>query len=107
MRRWLPGIGRRKPTVPDRELPDDQLRVAWQLVSLLLEYPSVKLFQRLTRLRATAERLPAAVSEPLVEAYVRALREAGAHVETGRFGAHMEVALVNDGPVTILLDSAD
>jgi nitrate reductase molybdenum cofactor assembly chaperone len=67
MRRWLPGIGRRKPTVPDRELPDDQLRVAWQLVSLLLEYPSVKLFQRLTRLRATAEQLPAAVSEPLVE----------------------------------------
>ena len=63
MRRWLPGIGRRKPTVPDRELPDDQLRVAWQLVSLLLEYPSVKLFQRLTRLRATAEQLPAAVGE--------------------------------------------
>ncbi|MFC2640118.1 MAG: D-aminoacyl-tRNA deacylase [Propionibacterium acidifaciens] len=50
---------------------------------------------------------PAPVSEPLVEAYVRALREAGVHVETGRFGAHMEVALVNDGPVTILLDSAD
>ena len=66
MRRWLPGIGRRKPTVPDRELPDDQLRVAWQLVSLLLEYPSVKLFQRLTRLRAAAEQLPAAVGEPLV-----------------------------------------
>lgn len=50
---------------------------------------------------------PAPVSEPLVDAYVRALREAGAHVETGRFGAHMELSLVNDGPVTILLDSED
>jgi D-tyrosyl-tRNA(Tyr) deacylase len=33
------------------------------------------------------------------------LREAGVTVETGKFGAHMEVSLVNDGPVTILLDS--
>ena len=43
MRRWLPGIGRRAPKVPARELPDDQLRVTWQAVSLLLDYPSVKL----------------------------------------------------------------
>ncbi len=33
------------------------------------------------------------------------LQERGVHVETGRFGAHMEVSLLNDGPVTILLDS--
>ena len=51
MRRWLPGIGRRAPNVPARELPDDQLRVTWQAVSLLLEYPTVKLFRNLTRLR--------------------------------------------------------
>ena len=51
MRRWLPGIGRRAPKVPARELPDDQLRVTWQAVSLLLDYPSVKLFRNLTRLR--------------------------------------------------------
>lgn len=48
---------------------------------------------------------PGPISEPIVQAYVDALREAGAHVETGRFGAHMQVSLVNDGPVTILLDS--
>ncbi|MBE6478540.1 MAG: D-tyrosyl-tRNA(Tyr) deacylase [Propionibacteriaceae bacterium] len=48
---------------------------------------------------------PGPVSEPIVQAYVDALRETGAHVETGRFGAHMQVSLVNDGPVTILLDS--
>ncbi len=36
-----------------------------------------------------------------------ALRKAGIPVETGRFGAHMEVALVNDGPVTLLIDCRD
>ncbi len=43
------------------------------------------------------------VSEPLVEAFIAALRAAGAHVETGVFGADMAVSLVNDGPVTIPL----
>jgi len=42
---------------------------------------------------------------PLVEAYIEALRRYDIHVETGIFGAMMHVALVNDGPVTILLES--
>jgi D-tyrosyl-tRNA(Tyr) deacylase len=46
-------------------------------------------------------------AEPLVESYAAALRELGARVQTGRFGAHMVVALENDGPVTIVLDSED
>ncbi|QRZ62461.1 D-aminoacyl-tRNA deacylase [Rothia sp. ZJ932] len=50
---------------------------------------------------------PGAVSEPIYEAYVQALRDAGAQVETGVFGADMQVSLVNDGPVTLLLDSED
>ena len=49
---------------------------------------------------------PRPVSEPLVEAFVAALRDRGAHVETGVFGATMLLALVNDGPMTLLLDSA-
>ena len=49
---------------------------------------------------------PRPVSEPLVDAFVEALRIRGAHVETGVFGADMQVSLVNDGPVTLLLDSA-
>ena len=49
---------------------------------------------------------PRDVSEPLVEAFVHALRALGAEVSTGRFGAMMQVALVNEGPVTLLLDSA-
>ncbi len=47
---------------------------------------------------------PRPVSEPLVEAFVAALRGLGARVETGEFGAMMQVSLVNDGPVTLVLD---
>jgi D-tyrosyl-tRNA(Tyr) deacylase len=43
-------------------------------------------------------------AEPLVGAFVDALRAEGAHVETGVFGARMEVVLVNDGPVTLVLE---
>ncbi|ALG85616.1 D-aminoacyl-tRNA deacylase [Gordonia phthalatica] len=47
---------------------------------------------------------PGPVAEPLVDAVVDELRALGATVETGRFGAHMHVDLVNDGPVTLVLD---
>lgn len=51
----------------------------------------------------TGAALPA-LAEPLVEDLVEGLRHAGFEVATGRFGAHMEVALVNDGPVTFVVD---
>lgn len=44
------------------------------------------------------------VAQPLVERVVAALRARGARVETGRFGADMRVSLVNDGPVTLIVD---
>ena len=44
---------------------------------------------------------PGPTAEPLVDAVVSSLRALGARVETGVFGADMEVSLVNDGPVTI------
>ena len=44
---------------------------------------------------------------PLVETFCEYLRATGVRVASGVFGAHMRVALVNDGPVTIMLDSAD
>jgi D-tyrosyl-tRNA(Tyr) deacylase len=47
---------------------------------------------------------PGPVAEPLVDEFIAALRDVGATVETGRFGAHMQVDLVNDGPVTITLE---
>jgi D-aminoacyl-tRNA deacylase len=43
---------------------------------------------------------------PLIDTFVVALRRSNIDVATGVFGAHMRVALVNDGPVTIMLDSA-
>ena len=49
---------------------------------------------------------PGSVAEPLVAAVVDALRARGLEVATGVFGAEMAVELVNDGPVTILLESA-
>jgi D-tyrosyl-tRNA(Tyr) deacylase len=47
---------------------------------------------------------PGPFAEPLVEAVVSSLRELGADVQTGVFGADMKVSLVNDGPVTIILE---
>jgi D-tyrosyl-tRNA(Tyr) deacylase len=44
------------------------------------------------------------LAEPLYERFVATLRERGARVETGEFGAMMEVDLVNDGPVTLWLE---
>lgn len=52
------------------------------------------------------EAAPPERAEPLVEAVAEAARGAGVRVVTGRFGAMMDVALVNEGPVTLLLDTA-
>jgi D-tyrosyl-tRNA(Tyr) deacylase len=48
---------------------------------------------------------PGEVAEPLVAAFAAELRDLGASVQTGTFGADMQVCLVNDGPVTLILDA--
>lgn len=48
---------------------------------------------------------PADVAEPLVDQVVAAIRERGAQVATGRFGAHMRIGMMGDGPVTILVEA--
>jgi D-tyrosyl-tRNA(Tyr) deacylase len=50
---------------------------------------------------------PPAIAEPLVDRFADGLRALGLSIATGRFGAEMQVELVNDGPVTIWLDSAE
>jgi D-tyrosyl-tRNA(Tyr) deacylase len=50
---------------------------------------------------------PPEIAEPLVREFEDALRALGVTVASGRFGAHMHVDLVNDGPVTIILDTSD
>ena len=47
---------------------------------------------------------PGPVAKPLVDAVVASLRDLGAQVETGVFGADMKVQLINDGPITIVID---
>lgn len=49
---------------------------------------------------------PPELAEPLLADLARALLESGLEVATGRFGAHMQVSLVNDGPVTLVLEIA-
>lgn len=51
-----------------------------------------------------AQAAPPEQAEPLYERFCEELRALGVRVETGRFGAHMVVEIVNDGPVTIILD---
>ncbi len=46
-------------------------------------------------------------ASPIVDAFAQALRDLGVQVAMGRFGTYMQVSLENDGPVTIVLDSAD
>src|SRR3990172_1505272 len=50
---------------------------------------------------------PPEIAAPLCDAFAEALRALNVPVSTGRFGAMMQVELVNDGPVTIILDTAD
>jgi D-aminoacyl-tRNA deacylase len=50
---------------------------------------------------------PADIAEPLVAAVVDALRALGAEVATGRFGADMKLHLVNDGPMTVVIDAPE
>jgi D-aminoacyl-tRNA deacylase len=49
---------------------------------------------------------PAELARPLYEHFIEVARKSGLRVETGVFQAHMEVSLVNDGPVTLLVESA-
>lgn len=86
---------------PDGERSASDLGAPILVVSQFTLYADVRKGRRPSWSNAA----PGPVSEPLVEAYVTALRARGASVETGIFGAHMQVELVNDGPVTIVLDS--
>jgi D-tyrosyl-tRNA(Tyr) deacylase len=85
----------------------DGERSAADLAAPLLVISQFTLYADTTRGRRPTwlAAAPGAVAEPLVAEFTAALRGLGAHVETGVFGAHMEVALVNDGPVTLILDA--
>ena len=95
-----------------RIFADDEGRFSRSLVEAGGEALAVSQFTLLADVRKgrrpsfVAAARPEAAA-PLVDAFVDALRGQGVRVAAGRFGAHMLVALENDGPVTIVLDTAD
>lgn len=84
----------------------DDERSASDLGAPLLVVSQFTLYADLTKGRrpSWSAAAPRPVSEPLVAAFCDALRGRGATVATGRFGADMQVSLVNDGPRTILVE---
>lgn len=92
-----------------RIFPDDEGRFHRSVLDVGGEALVVSQFTLLADTRkgnrpSFTDAAPPEQAESLVETFVAALRDAGARVETGVFGARMEVELVNDGPVTIVLD---
>jgi D-tyrosyl-tRNA(Tyr) deacylase len=81
----------------------DRSTIGMLVVSQFTLYADTRKGRRPSFVKAAAPE----VAAPLVEQVVANLREIGFNVETGQFGAKMAVELVNDGPVTIWLDSAD
>jgi D-tyrosyl-tRNA(Tyr) deacylase len=76
---------------------------AWLVVSQFTLYADTSRGRRPGFTNAAAPDL----ANPLVERFAARLRELGFQVEQGRFGAHMQVSLTNDGPFTIWLDSSN
>lgn len=83
-----------------RELSAADLNLPVLVISQFTLYAETKKGRRPTWDQAA----PGPVAEPLVDAVVLTLRERGVEVATGRFGADMQVSLVNDGPVTITVE---
>lgn len=99
-------------TVELRIFPDDEGRFSRSLLetggsALVVSQFTLLADVRKGRRPSFTAAAPPEEAAPLVEAYAQALRELGVPVAMGEFGAHMLVDLSNDGPVTILLDTAD
>jgi D-tyrosyl-tRNA(Tyr) deacylase len=91
------------PQGAPRELSASDLGLPVLIVSQFTLYGDTRKGRRPTWDAAA----PRPVAEPLVDAVVHRLRERGAEVTTGVFGADMQVALTNDGPITMILEVAD
>ncbi len=99
-----------KKTAELRIFPDDDGRFNRSLLdsggaALVVSQFTLLADTRRGRRPSFIDAAPPEDAEPLVSGYVEALRALGVDVQTGRFGAHMVVALENNGPVTIVLES--
>lgn len=88
------------PPPGSRELSASDLRLPLLVVSQFTLYGSTRKGRRPTWEAAA----PGPVAEPLIDEVVAHLRSLGATVATGRFGAMMRIRLVNDGPMTVLIE---
>ena len=84
-----------------RELSAAELGLPVLVISQFTLYAETKKGRRPTWDLAAAR----PVAEPLIEEFISVLRGRGVQVETGRFGADMQVSLVNDGPMALILDT--
>jgi D-tyrosyl-tRNA(Tyr) deacylase len=91
------------PADASRELSASDLGLPVLVISQFTLYGETKKGRRPTWDAAA----PRPVAEPLVDAVVARLRERGAVVGTGVFGADMQVSLTNDGPITVILEITD
>lgn len=82
-------------------LPEDPSRTGMLVISQFTLYADVRKGRR----PSWTDAAPPEIAEPLVERFCDAMRGFGFNVQTGVFGAKMAIELVNDGPVTIWLDS--
>lgn len=87
-----------------RIMPDEQSCADLNAPLLVVSQFTLYADTRKGRRPSWSKAAPGPVSEPLVEYFVEQLRTLGATVQTGRFGADMEVSLVNQGPMTLIVD---
>ena len=100
MRLFGPEHALTPPSEGPRELSASDLRLPLLVVSQFTLYADTRKGRRPTWDQAA----PRPVAEPLVDAVVARLQDRGARVATGVFGADMQVALTNDGPITITVE---
>lgn len=89
------------PPGSSRELSASDLNLPVLVVSQFTLYGDTRKGRRPTWDAAA----PGPIAEPIVDAFSQALRDRGATVTTGRFGADMQVSLTNDGPITMIIDT--
>ena len=99
-------------TVNLRVFPDEEGRFDRSALDIGAEFLVVSQFTlygdtRKGRRPSFTEAAPPDLAEPLFDRTVKLFKDSMLNVETGRFQAHMTVSIHNDGPVTIMLDSAD
>jgi len=87
-----------------RIMPDEQSCADVNAPLLVVSQFTLYADTRKGRRPSWSKAAPGPISEPLVERFVEELRRLGATVQTGRFGAEMEVSLVNQGPMTLIVD---